>query len=439
MITLDGSYGEGGGQILRNAAVYAVLLGQELRITNIRAGRSSPGLRRQHMTGLTLVAEGSGRQVDGLSVGSTEIRVRLPSNHQASPSPLTTTSPRSGDDPTLRVVTGDTHTAGSICLLLQAALPVALLMDDGRRRGRPTPEASTRWIIRGGTNATNAPQYDYWQLVFLPMLLQLYHIPPECIRATLVCRGFFPKGGGEVHVDTVPLLVGRRSSLPAIHLTERGDVVHVLIRAIYAGKCPRRVAEGMARAAKDYLEQHLPTAATSTTAPTTTRDIHIQVEINYEEPAVASGSGIILVATTDRQCRLGGSAVGSPRKTPQEVGIEAAAELCATLLEGGCVDDYLQDQLILYMALAEGTSELITGSLTHHTRTAIWTAEQCCGDGGVQFHVTPLMIPLESTTPPPPPTTTTTSSTPYGTVGRIPGRHRIQCTGMGIRVGTTST
>ena len=415
---------------MRNAAVYAVLLGQDLSITKIRAGRSTPGLRRQHMTGLALLADCCGGHVEGLNVGSQEILFRMPHNHPSptSTEPHPTTSLRT-------VVRGDTQTAGSICLLLQAALPVALMMDPSRNRSRsdshPAHESSIQWILRGGTNATNAPQYDYWQLVFLPMLRQLYQIPPECIRPTLVCRGFFPKGGGEVHVDTRPLC-HHSPALPAIHLTERGNVVHVLIRSIYSGKCPRRVAVGMAQAAKDYLDQHLPTSTTDSTTTTTTTPMKIQMEINYEEPAVASGSGIILVATTDQHCRLGGSAVGSPRKSPQEVGIEAAADLCATLREGGCVDDYLQDQLILYMALAEGTSELMTGSLTQHTRTAIWTAEQCCG---VPFQVTPL--PPESSTPPPPPPPppSTTTSTVYGQSGRIHGRHRIRCTGIGMPVG----
>jgi len=241
MITLDGSYGEGGGQILRNAAVYAVLLGHDLSITKIRAGRSTPGLRRQHMTGLALLADCCGGHVEGLHVGSQEILFRMPHN----PTSPTTVEPHSPSSSRRTVVRGDTQTAGSICLLLQAALPVALMMDNSRNPSHPSQESSSmQWILRGGTNATNAPQYDYWQLVFLPMLRQLYQIPPECIRPTLVCRGFFPKGGGEVHVDTRPLC--QRSPLPAIHLTERGNVVHVVIRSIYSGKCPRRVAVGMA-------------------------------------------------------------------------------------------------------------------------------------------------------------------------------------------------
>jgi RNA 3'-terminal phosphate cyclase (ATP) len=180
------------------------------------------------------------------------------------------------------------------------------------------------------------------------MIKEQFKVPPESIQATVIRRGFYPRGGGEVLLHTIPL----RHPLPAINLTERGNVVSVLIRSIYAGKCPRKVAEHMATAAKYHLEKNI-----------SITDIH--VEIKYEEPAVASGSSIIIIATTNTNCRLGGSAVGSPKKAPQDVGVEAAVELCATLSDGGCVDEYLQDQLIVYMALAEGSSEMIT---VHHNR-----------------------------------------------------------------------
>jgi RNA 3'-terminal phosphate cyclase (ATP) len=244
------------------------------------------------------------------------------------------------------------------------------------------------------------------------MLKDQFKLPPDAVRASVVRRGFYPRGGGEVHVDTIPL----RRSLPAIHLTERGEVVSVLIRSFYAGKCPRKVAERMATAAKDHLEKNISVS-------------DIQVEIKYEEPAVASGSGIIMVATTTTNCRLGGSAVGSPKKSPQDVGTEAAEELCATLSDGGCVDEYLQDQLILYMALANGSSEIITGSITRHTSTAIWTAEQCCG---AQFQVE--RIPESNGTHGS--TTALLSSDDDDDddddTGRIPGRHRIRCVGIGM-------
>jgi RNA 3'-terminal phosphate cyclase (ATP) len=376
MIKLDGSYGEGGGQILRNAAAYAAILRKDLGIRNIRAGRSQPGLRRQHITGLQLLVDACGGTVEGLGVGSQEIVFRVP----------TCGARKSNSSEQSTILTGDTETAGSICLLLQAALPYALVGSD-----------SIQWVLKGGTNASMAPQFDYWELVFLPTLMRQLQLPLETVQPSVVRRGFFPKGGGEVHVSTK----STQGSLPSISLVERGDIAHVLIRSFHAGKCPRRVAERMASTAKDHLE------AQGTT--------NISVSIVYEEPAISSGSGILIIATTITSCRLAGSALGSPKVPPTQVGIEAAKELCATLEDGGCVDEYLQDQLVLYMALAEGTSEMITGSMTLHTRTAIWTAEQCCE---ARFQVDRLDGGDEEVS--------------ADAKGRIAGRHRISCKGIGF-------
>lgn len=315
--------------------------------------------------------------MDGAIVGSREICFRMPSN----------VGQRGASDVTnFRFLKCDTQTAGSICLLLQAALPYALVSGD-----------TIRWIFKGGTNASMAPQYDYWEHVFLPTIMQQFHISSDAIQSNVIRRGFFPKGGGEVHVTTQQPFT---RPLPPISLIDRGEVTHVWIRSFCAGNCPKKVAEAMAGAAKDYLEAHV-------TIP------NISVEIVHEKKAVASGSGILIVATTSHGCRLGGSALGSPKTSPEQVGTDAASELCSTLTDGGCVDEYLQDQLIIYMALAQGKSEIITGSLTLHTRTAIWTAEQCCD---ARFHVE-RRDDKEDATP--------------DAQGRISGRYRISCIGIG--------
>ena len=376
MIKLDGSFGEGGGQIIRNAAAYAAILRKDLTIRNIRAGRPQPGLRRQHITGLRLLADACGGTVEGASVGSQEIVFRVPFHTIVS------------DNKKYPIrFKGDTKTAGSICLLLQAALPFALLALE-----------PIHWVFRGGTNATMAPQYDYWELLFLPTLMHQLRFPPETVQSRVIRRGFYPKGGGEVQVTTNP--VSPLSALPSISLVQ--------------SKCPRRVAEEMATAAKDYLVHvHLEEPVPD-----------ISVSIVYEESAFASGSGILILATTTTNCRLGGSAVGTPKLSPTLLGIQAAQELCATLKDGGCVDEYLQDQLVLYMALAEGTSEMITGSLTLHTQTAIWVAEQCCD---VRFQVDRLDGKNDDDDD-----DDVAATFAADAKGRVAGRHRIQCNGIGF-------
>lgn len=380
-IVVDGSKGEGGGQILRNSISYAAILRQRLRIHNVRAGRSNPGLRAQHLTGLQLVASIYGGTLKGDSIGSTEIEYEPASN---------------STEPAGRTLTADIGTAGSICLLLQAALP-CLLLD-----GATEP---CRLVLKGGTNATLAPQYDYWEQVFLPTICRHCGIDGVQIQAAVIRRGYFPKGGGEVHVRVHPC----QRPLAPINLIERGDVCNISIRSFHAGRLPRRLAQEMADSAQSYLNSRLK------------QNVSWSVDVVTENVAVGTGLGVLVVANTTSGCLLAGSALCSPKQQPTEAGVNAASELWSTLQDGGCVDEWLQDQLILYAALAEGRSEILTGSLTLHTQTAIAVAKQLAG---ARFEVVPLSDgagePAEA-------------DAVYGSNGRIPGKHVIRCEGIGYR------
>jgi len=103
--------------------------------------------------------------------------------------------------------------------------------------------------------------------------------------------------------------------------------------------------------------------------------INIDAVRERDEITMGSGGGVILWAETSGGCLIGGTAVSSKGTKPEDVGVTAAVELIRNLEHGGCVDEYLQDQIIIYMALAEGKSTVRTGPLTLHTRTAIWVAE----------------------------------------------------------------
>ncbi|KAI2490243.1 RNA-3'-phosphate cyclase [Fragilaria crotonensis] len=373
-VSIDGSHGEGGGQVLRNAISFAAILNKAIKINNIRAGRTKPGLQAQHMTGLSLCTEIRGGKLDGCWLGSTEVSYTPPADDKA--------------EARIEYV-GDTRTAGSICLVLQAALPVALFS-----RSMPTD-----LILKGGTNASMAPQYDYWEKVFLPTLISQCGFPTDLIEHRVVRRGYYPRGGGEVMIEVTPW----QKPLPPIILKDRGDVSSIEIHCYYAGAVPRTVAYEMAEAAKTFLKK---------------AGILIEpdVDIVHEMKSMGSGCGILLVATTTTDCLLAGSALGSPNKPAIEVGREAAEELVATLRDGGCVDEWLQDQLILFMALGDGISEVLTGSLTMHTQTAIWTAEQM---SGAKFEVKRLEEGEGGN-----------NAEGYGKDGRIPGKHLIRCIGM---------
>eukprot|EP00729_Bicosta_minor_P014169 gene14169-1491_t len=383
---------------LSDAVIMKLLLekNQPLEITKIRAGRSKPGLKAQHLTGLQLVAQICDGHLHGGELNSTAIKL-LPG------AAGTGSSSRGGG-----AFTGDTKTAGSICLLLQAALPCALFA------GGPCTLK-----LKGGTNAEMAPQYDYFEHVFLPIASKFgFTAKPE-----VEARGYFPRGGGVVKLGVDPV-VGK---LKAITLTDRGHVTHVKIRAFHAGKVPQKVATTMAETAEAMISAEF-TAAKAKVA--------IEVEVISEASAIGNGCGLLLVATTTTGCIFGGSALGKPKVKANVTGEKAAKELLSALQHGGCVDEWLQDQLIIFMALAEGTSEIKTGSLTLHTKTAITFATELCGasfdiihlpeDGGSLNDVVVRGNGGGSNS-----NGTSSQAPAYGQAGKEEGRFLIRCKGVG--------
>jgi len=329
-VEVDGSLMEGGGQILRMTVSLSALLGIPIKITKIRAGRSSPGLKAQHLTGITIVRDMTGGDLTGGVMGSTEITFRPGIIHGGT-------------------VQADTKSAGAICLLAQTAVPCAFF----------APQ-KTVLNFRGGTNADMAPQIDEYTEIFLPNIAKF----GGTFEYEVVKKGFYPRGGGEVNFFIDPL----RHISPLV-LLDPGKVVSVTGWCFVAGSLPLKVGEQIARACKDMINKVRSPAL---------EGVQVNIETYKESPhsSFGNGSGIVIVAKTSTGCILGGSALGSPKVSPQDTGIKCAEELLEAVECGGCVDKYVQDQLILYMALAAGESLVKTGPLTLHCETAIHIAEK---------------------------------------------------------------
>uniref|UniRef100_A0AAX7T0H9 RNA 3'-terminal phosphate cyclase n=1 Tax=Astatotilapia calliptera TaxID=8154 RepID=A0AAX7T0H9_ASTCA len=311
-VEIDGSVMEGGGQILRVSAALSCIIGSSIKITKIRAGRSTPGLRPQHLTGLQLVSDLCSGSLQGASIGSTDIS-------------LTPGKTRAGN------YTADTQTAGSVCLLLQVALPCALYAD-----------AASQLCLKGGTNAEMAPQIDYTIKVI-----------------DIDTPGFYPKGGGEVMVTVNPV-----KELTPVTMTERGNITKIYGRAYVAGVLPFKLAKDMSAAAVRTIRKEI-------------KELYINIQPQQEkEKACGNGNGILIIAESSTGCIFAGSALGKKGVYADKVGIEAAEMLLKNIRHNGCVDEFLQDQLIIFMALAKGTSRIRTGAVTLHTQTAIHIAEQ---------------------------------------------------------------
>ncbi|KAL6044791.1 RNA 3'-terminal-phosphate cyclase (ATP) [Balamuthia mandrillaris] len=328
-ILIDGSLKEGGGQILRNTFALSGILKRPIRVVNIRANRSKGGLRPQHLTGLLLVTDLYKGVLSGGQVNSTEV------------------SFYAGDFVEKDRFYADIQTAGSIGLLIQISLPCLIYA--------PRPTVS---ILKGGTNALNAPQVDYTMLVFRPIVQRM----GLNFDVALQMRGFYPRGGGCVELHCTPLAA--EETLSPLVMLERGDISKVHIRTFVSGKIPLHVPETMCkvskRAIRSYLKDH-------------ERKVEITEEVvqETEETAFGDGTGLIIIATTTTGCILAGSALGERGKKSEAVAEEAVAGLIHNLSYGGCVDEYLQDQLIIWMALASGLSRIKTGPLTLHTETSI--------------------------------------------------------------------
>ena len=334
MIDIDGSIGEGGGSVLRVVIALSAVGRKPVHIYNIRAKRPKPGLAPQHMHGVKALARLTNARVEGLSLRSTELRFE----------------PSFVEGGRYRV---DIGTAGSITLILQALMPAAAFA------ARPVEVE-----ITGGTDVPMAPSVEFLVNVTLPTLRKMDYMG----EVELIRRGHYPRGGGIVRARIEPV-----PKLRALHLIEPGKIVS--IRGVsHCVRLPSHIAARQAHAAKQALLR------------AGYADANIRTE-SYEpakDPHLGPGTGVTLWAETEKGVILGGSCLGKPGKPAEQVGREAAESLLRQLKTGRAVDRYLTDQLIPYMALAEGRFEITSAELTSHALTNIALVEKILG---VKFEV----------------------------------------------------
>lgn len=329
MTEIDGSMGEGGGSIVRLSTALATLLGEPIRVYNIRSKRDNPGLRPQHLEGLRALSKLCEGGLKGGSIGSTEIKL--------------TPQKICGKNIGVKI-----ETAGSITLVLQSLMIPASFSDS---------EVSIEF--RGGaTDTFFAPPIDYMENVTLPMLKKLgYRGEVECLR-----RGHYPKGGGKVNTKIYPV-----EKLGPLNLTEPGAVERIFGRS-HCVKLPAHIAERQAKSAEEKLERE-------------GYDAEIEVEFyeKSEDPHLGPGTGIVLWAETENGAILGSSSLGKKGKPAEKVGGEAANSLIKQLKTGRAIDRYLTDQIIPYLALAHGKSRITSTELTSHSLTNIELVRKILG------------------------------------------------------------
>jgi RNA 3'-phosphate cyclase len=326
MIEIDGSYGEGGGQILRTSVALSALTMRPVRISKIRAGRPKPGLKKQHMAGIELVAQLVGAEVNGLEVGSSQINF-VPKERSVGHFKY------------------DIGTAGAISLVLQAALPAAVL----------SPEPVTFSLI-GGTDVKWSPPIDYMREVFAKQLAKI----GSRIDISLKKRGHYPRGGGRVSCEVTPVDV-----IKPMESIEFGEILEVE-GISHCVRLPSHVARRQAASAETLLQEN------------SIRKITIEKEYypKGSDKHLGPGSGIVLWTESESGARIGADALGERGIRAEDVGKSCAQHLLNELSTGMAVDSHLADMLVPYLALADGESKLGITSVTEHLRTNIWASKQ---------------------------------------------------------------
>lgn len=317
MIEIDGSFGEGGGQIVRTAVALSAVAGKSVCIKNIRRGRPKPGLAAQHAQAVMALACICDARTSGVKPGSSEI----------------TFSPE--------VIRGGRHrveigTAGSVTLLMQCLLPVLLRAD-----------APSFLAVQGGTDVRWSPTVDYFKSVFLPALSFF----GAKVSLEVLQRGYYPRGQGEVRLVVEPAKLKAASF--AGWATENGQSMQSMVQgASHSSSLPEHVAARQADSAMQALQQ------AGFSARITQQALRLP----------STGSGITLWSGFK-----GASCLGERGLPAEKVGRKAAEELIIELKSRAVVDVHLADQLIPYLALAGGSFTVREVSV--HAKTNIWTAE----------------------------------------------------------------
>jgi RNA 3'-terminal phosphate cyclase (ATP) len=320
VILVDGSVGEGGGQVLRTALALSILTGRAVEVRDIRAGRPKPGLQPQHLTAVQAAVAVSGAEVEGAALDSRRLR-------------FAPGGPARADTYTFDVAEiAGRGSAGAVGLVLQTVL-LPLALADG----------PSQLILRGGTHVPWAPSVDYLQTVFLPTVARM-GLQAEL---ELTAWGFYPAGGGEVRAQ----IQGRASPLSALQLTKRGLVQRVWGRGV-AANLPSHIPQRMANRARNLL--------TAEGLPAKVEALRVR--------SVGPGAAIFLFAEYE-QAPAGFSAFGRKGLASEHVAAAACQDLLGHHRAGAPADPHLADQLILPMAFASGSSQVVTSAISGHLLT----------------------------------------------------------------------
>jgi RNA 3'-terminal phosphate cyclase (ATP) len=324
LVKIDGSQGEGGGQILRTAISLSAITGRPIEVSNIRANRTNPGLRPQHMAGIRIIADLFHAKSENLKVGAEWIRFS-PSDKFEGGS-----------------IKFDIGTAGSIPLILMTVVPAVSLSNN-----------SLQIEVTGGTDVKASPTIDYIKHIVAKSYLS---IGPK-FSVNVLKRGYYPKGGGVVQCTIKPCKTPGTIELLATEYLEP-KIISV------CSQLPIHVAKRQISSALIALEK---------------KDIRCSNYTASIETSISPGSSILVYSASDFGLYVGGDSIGELGKRAEAVGNEAAMRFLDSTLAQATVDPFLADMLVLPLALSKGRSRYRVGRVTQHLLTNLHVVSQVIG------------------------------------------------------------
>lgn len=329
MLVIDGSYGEGGGQVLRTCLALSAITGQAVHIEKIRAGRRKPGLAPQHLAGVRAIARVCNAQVEGDRLDSQDLTFAPGSAPQAGTYTFDVAQAAKGGS------------AGAVSLIFQTVLlPLAVA------------EGPSQLTLRGGTHVAWSPPFDYLKRVYLPTLARLG------VRAKVHIEkwGWYPVGGGEVQATVEGH--GTANRLQGLDLRQRAGLLRV--RGLSASSnLPKHIRTRQEGAALQALRSN---------------GLNARLDV-LDAPAKGQGTIVFLWAEFENVV-AGFTSLGERGKPAERVAEEAVEGLLDYLHGDAALDRHLADQLLLPMALATGPSQFTTEAVTQHLLTNAWVINQ---------------------------------------------------------------
>ena len=321
MVEIDGSLGEGGGQIIRTSLSLSALTNIPFLITGIRSRRPKPGLRAQHLSAVRATQEIAGAHVEGDEIGSHKIVFE----------------PRGVKGGSFQF---DIGTAGATTLVLETLLPPLVFAASG-----------SRISLRGGTHVPISPPFHFIRDVFLPFLSEM----SIQAKASIKAYGFYPRGGGAIEAEVASL----EARPPEPTELPENKAVWAIKGVSAVANLPLSIAERQREAALAALKG-------------------LALNVDVERRAVPSpGAGTFLfLRAQGGACRAGFTSIGVRGKRAETVGSEAASALLEYWRRPGCVDPLLADQIVIYLALSRGRSSFTTTAITPHLVTNLAVIEK---------------------------------------------------------------